>query len=83
MNSSTLTTHAGPARAAVWGDTDPVTLGTPHGTAIAHRAPSPAAADLHRLNAAVTASLTEFLGRAMAAGQPPAETVRRLTSAVL
>lgn len=29
------------------------------------------------------ARLTEFLGRAMAAGQPPAETVRRLTNAVL
>ncbi len=29
------------------------------------------------------ARLTEFLGRAMAAGQPPAETVRRLTEAVL
>jgi hypothetical protein len=29
------------------------------------------------------ARLTEFLGRAMAAGQPPAETVRRLTTAVL
>ncbi|SDE95713.1 geranylgeranyl diphosphate synthase, type I [Blastococcus fimeti] len=61
MNSSILGTLAGPARTAVWGDTDPVTLGTPHGTAIAHRAPSPAAADLDRLNAAVTASLTEFL----------------------
>ena len=29
------------------------------------------------------ARLTEFLSRAMAAGQPPAETVRRLTTAVL
>ncbi len=63
MFGSTLTTRAGSARPATWGDTDPVTLGTPHGTAIARRAPSPAAADLDRLNAAVTASLTEFLER--------------------
>lgn len=63
MNGSTLTTLAGSARPAAWGDTDPVTLGTQHGTATAHRAPSLAAADLDRLNAAVTASLTEFLER--------------------
>jgi geranylgeranyl diphosphate synthase type I len=63
MNGSTLPTLAGPARSAAWGDTGRVTFGTQHGTATAHRTPSPTAAELDRLNAAVTASLTEFLDR--------------------
>lgn len=63
MNGSTLPATAGPARRSPWGDTDLVTLGIPHGTATAHPAPSLAAAELDRLNAAVTASLTAFLER--------------------
>lgn len=63
MNGSTLPALAGPARPAPWGDTGRVTIGTSNGTATAHRAPSPAAADLDRLNAAVTAALTGFLDR--------------------
>ncbi len=63
MNGSTLPAPAVPARTAPGGDTDPVTLGIPHGTPTTGPAPSLAAADLDRLHAAVSESLSEFLDR--------------------
>jgi len=63
MNGSTLPALAGPARRQLPGDTGPVTTGIPQGTAAASPAPALAAADLDRLHAAVSASLTEFLER--------------------
>jgi geranylgeranyl diphosphate synthase type I len=63
MNGSPLPALAGPARSALRGDTDLVTIGIPQETAPARPAPSLDAASLGRLNAAVTASLTDFLDR--------------------
>jgi geranylgeranyl diphosphate synthase type I len=62
MDGSTYPTLTEPSRPTRWGDTGPVTIGTPQGTA-AHPVPSLAAADLDRLRSAVSGALTEFLER--------------------
>ena len=63
MNGSTLPPLTGPARRRLSGDTGLVTPVIPQPTATAHPVPSLAAAELDRLNAAVTGSLQEFLER--------------------
>jgi geranylgeranyl diphosphate synthase, type I len=63
MNGNASTTWATTSRAIGSGDTDRVTTGTQQTEPAARPAPSPAAAELDRLRAAVSEALAEFLDR--------------------